>query len=361
MKYIEDIFSEWYRLYIKTNKLCLHNTVDSAVHDFNSLIERDLPLTEKQGNYLLFILKRYSEYDTTNSQWKMNFRVINLEKLIYVKDGLIYLKCPWSVSSEFVSLFPNLARKYDPDIRCRIFSPYHINIFKLLEFVQTHGFDICNTFYKLVGYVETVYNDANDIIPYSTVIDNTVYIVNACIDAQDYFDSRKNGIIEHDLLLAKRMNFLYSLKPRNVIEKISANTTNTFWITDVRDFLKVCSYVDGKVCVVLDHSEITTWISDLIYHINDSSIISINDVGIPGNKYFNTFDFSKNWKDKKIIVTQKVPDKWIFKENIEVSVVATNWIYPCTLNYVKNWMDSLPIVLYCGDIRPTSKREIIQL
>jgi hypothetical protein len=364
MIFIEDLFLSFYNNKVLYNSVILSDRDLSSAIDFAHIIHTNRFLTEKQGKYITYILKRYNNEDLSNAKWKMQFRVLDTEKKIWIENSLIHMKFPYSRA--FIEEFPSLPRKYDAQMHCIIFSPYVVSIFKLLDFVSRHKFIIDTTFYEMISYFESVYNDVEDLIPHSTIIDGTVYLINASTDAQEYFDLRKNNNVNHDLLLAKDMNFLYNLKPTTGIERIAASEENTFWITNYEKFFDLCLHVDGKICIVLDDSKLDEWVTVFLRRLKFTNF-DINDIGIYKKKYNSiqvdgtVVNLTNNYKDKKIIIFHRAPEKWIFEKDIHISIIATNWIYPSPNIYVKEWMVSHPLVCYLGDIKPTSKIYITKL
>jgi hypothetical protein len=65
----------------------------------------------------------------------------------------------------------------------------------------------------------------------------------------------------------------------------------------------------------------------------------------------------------RILIFESKPAKWLFKSDIDVTMLVTNNIFPSTSSMTKDWLRSHPCVIYLGDTRPTETKgqKIVEL
>ncbi len=62
--------------------------------------------------------------------------------------------------------------------------------------------------------------------------------------------------------------------------------------------------------------------------------------------------------ESKISIFLHKPPKWIFKNNIVFSMVATNGLYPQTVGMTRHWISSHSCVIHLGSIKPSHSKDI---
>jgi hypothetical protein len=388
--FVEDTFIKFYDL-VMLDEVPLQAQDLSAASSFYSVILQGKELTQNQANFILKLLAKYrvlmlkSSFDyqhvLDNPQWKTPFRILDLSKKIFVEkesNGSIWVcvKFPYQLKREFDDEFEDkqhLMSSWDPERKLRQLSVYDANLVQLYEFALKHNFEIDDTFMIALAEVEEIWQNQEEVLPFSSVVANWVVLGNSSTETDDWFKSHSSGLIENDLLLAKSMGYHYSSKPRTMIEKIAASDSNSFWIKNNADFLSLCNSITGRVCIVLDRTSNTLdWLTQFITDA-DAAGIDRNEIkvcfrdskeqntGI--NEWIKANGVGGKVETGRILIFEFKPAKWLFKEQESVKLLVSNNLYPSTNQLTKDWVGSHPCVIYLGDIKPSEQRgqKIVEL
>jgi hypothetical protein len=383
--YAEDLFESFYELYHSKNLPCQQQDL-SPMESFYLKIINGEPLTQNQANFLLKILEKYKtiaamaglDYVNTLSvmQWRQPFRVLDLSKKIYVdKDdkGQVWvcLKFPYQLKKEFDSeihggLDHHTISYWDAEKKVRCLSLYNFNLVQLYEFAQKHNFEIDDTFMIALSDVEEIWQNAEQVVPFATVSNKTVFLNNATEDAENFWNTKAVGSYGDNLLLAKSMGYLYQGQPTNTVENIAASTSNSFWIKANKELFSLYNSITGKLVVVLDRTGNTlSWLDHFISDA-DAAGVSRSDIRVCFRESKNSDTGINGWikhhnvggkvEDGKILIFEYKPAKWLFKHTEDVKMLVTNNLYPPTSQITKDWFESHPCVIYLGDIKPSEQR-----
>ena len=93
--------------------------------------------------------------------------------------------------------------QWDADRKIKKILLHTVNLIALNEFALKNNFEIDKSFQDVISEVEEVWNRQAEIEKYSIEIDGQVYLVNANPDTENYWNSNKQGILEHDFILKK--------------------------------------------------------------------------------------------------------------------------------------------------------------
>jgi hypothetical protein len=390
--YAEDLFESFYELCHSENLPCQQQDL-APMDSFYLKILNQEPLTQNQANFLLKLLEKYKtiaamaglDYTTALSsiQWKQPFRVLDLSKKIYVnKDNKgqvwVCLRFPYQLKKEFDAeihggLEHHKTSFWDPDNKVRCLSLYDFNLVQLYEFAQKHNFEIDDTFMIALSDVEEIWQNAEQVLPFATAENDTVFLNNATEDAGIFWNRKAVGSYGDNLLLAKSMGYLYQGQPTNSVETIAASSSNSFWIKTNKELFSLYNSITGKLVVVLDRTGNT--LSWLDHFVRDADAAGVprsdirvcfresknSDTGING--WIKHNDVGGKVDDGKILIFEYKPAKWLFKNVEDVKMLVTNNLYPPTSQITKDWFESHPCVIYLGDIKPSEKRgqQIVEL
>ena len=154
-------------------------------------------------------------------------------------------------------------------------------------------------------------------------------------------------------------------------KKIASSQSNQFWIKDIADFLRLSYTVDGRVAVILDRtSDVNGW----LYTLSET----IDNCGFDRNDFRVCFRANKNddgsfndWvRDNgfggkidgaKFLIFNQKPAKWLFKEEKDVTILASNNLFAGGQTMIRHLLKNHPCVVYVGDIAPTVQEELIEL
>ena len=391
-KYIEDLFIKFYDLSM-IDEWPLQPQDLTAAGSFYSVLIQGKELTQNQANFILKLLAKYQTIALRSSldyrellkdpQWKHPFRILDLSKKIFVEkdsDGSVWVcaKFPYQLKKEFDTEFedqksPVNKTIWDAERKLRKLYIYDANLIQVYEFAQRHNFEIDDTFMIALGEVEEIWQTQEEIVPRSTRLGDTVLLENSSPETFEWWKANYSGNYQIDLLTAKSMGFLYSGKPANVIEKIAASSSNSFWIKTNSDLFQLYKSINGKVAVVLDRTANTLeWLQSFVSDADSAGILRSDikvcfrepkDQNRGLNDWVKANDVGGRVEDGRILIFEFKPAKWLFKEQERVTMLVSNNLYPSTNQITKDWFNTHPLVVYLGDIKPSEQRgqQIVEL
>jgi hypothetical protein len=359
----------------------------TILQSMKQAVEREGALTRKQSILLLKILSRYTalkgltfdlQYIVDNPKWRSDFRKLDQTKSVRVeqdKDGVLWfvLKFPYSLLKAFeervVSDDKRHETKWCPEERVKHLKFYEFNIVSIYEFAKENDFVIDETFIEALHRVEEVWQQQDNIEPYSLVVDGDVRLVNAVDDAVNYFNQHKTRVINQDLFLAKTMGYPYKTdsKPSSVIEKISRESSNQFWLKSNIEFLQLYNSIDGAVAVILDRTteNILEWLKTFVHDAKtlniDTSLFRVcyrepGNSQLPFNQWVKENGLGGPIAGGRLFFFKLKAAKWLINGDVDVKVIATNNIIPTTDLNSKWLLTSHPCVCFISDIEPTNSR-----
>lgn len=385
--YIEDVLKELCRLNAMHNFVAVHSEYKTLM-SFNSIVDQNHQLTQSQGNLLIKLLSKYQdkvkqfnfEYQhlLVDPQWRNEFRILDTTRKIFVRvekdtEILICCKFPYQLKEEFDLEFfsqktSNYMNHWDPDEKIRKIPLDEINIIQLYDWGKRQSFNFEENFLNLLHAVENIWENEEKISPYSEVYENSVVLFNSTSDADNFFSEKSLGILEHDLLLAKSMNFLvkFPKKPKNIIEKICSSKQNIFWLKDIEKFFETAEKIQGKICVLIDRaSERDTWLKNFVKisekfpsERQNMKVCFRDDKETKGNfnQWIKDMGLGGAVGDAKYLIFENKPAKWLFRDKVDVKIIVTNNLYINSNPWVNDWMAGHPCVIYLSDVKPTLKK-----
>ena len=366
----------------------------SAAHSFYDSIMQGKHFTEKQAQYVLKILFKYrkvvsDEIDYGNHmempQWKREFRVIDTSKKVWIeevdKTQRIILRFPFHFKTDFDDFIKEIRynrdseNRWDPERKVRTLSLYGYNLVLLKEFLKVNDFEIDHEFNDVVERVEEIYWDVKEYSKLSKIIEGSVELKNASDSAKVYFRKHKTGKINSDLVLAKSMGHIFGGKNKNINswnKKIASETGNHFWIKDLSDFIKLGYSVDGRIAIILDRTgDVNSWLYTLCDTIDNCGFDRSDfRVCFRANKHadgdhLNTWvreqGFGGKIEGAKFLIFNQKPAKWLFKDEKDVTILASNNLFATGTSMMRNLFKNHPCIVYIGDIEPTIQEPLIEL
>jgi len=390
--FVEDIFLRFYTL-VQSGQVSVQHQDFSPILSFHDKVEDSEELTQNQRNYIVKLLEKYKNlaamtgYDykseLASSTWKSKLRVLDLSKRIYVEEveGKLWvcLRFPFQLKKQFeqeigISELASLKTSFwDHEERVRKLSFYDCNLIQIYEFVQHNNFEIDDSFMIALSAVEEIWQNADDVVPYSELTNLGVQLRNAPTETMEWWNSHYTEGVSTDLLTAKSMGFPLRKNPVNLVEKIASSTENTFWLKTNAELFSLCNSVSGKVCIILDRTSNTLqWLQNFVADADKSGVsrdeikVCFRDnkeskTGI--NDWIKVAGVGGKVEDGKILIFESKPAKWLFKDQVDVKLLVTNNIYPLTNTLTRDWFTSHPCALYLGDIKPSEQRgqKIVEL
>ncbi len=391
--YYEDIFLKFYS-HDQVLDIGIQYQDRSPLESFYFKLSSNQAITQNQANYIIKILEKYKKLssmtgfdytsDLVNAQWKMDFRVLDLSKKLFVEkreDGKleICLKFPYQLKQEFdkeidVNLpGSNRVSHWDHENRVRRLNFYDFNLITIYEFAVKHSFEIDESFICALADTEEIWQNEEKIRP-SCYIDNDFVILKNCSEyTKEWISDKIQGRVNDDLLLAKSMGFLYEGPTDTLVQKIAASPYNTFWIRSNEELFKIYNSIDGTMAVILDRtSDTLSWLKSFVKSAEDSGI-SRDDIRVCFRENKDSKTGINEWiklagvggkvEGGKIFIFEHKPAKWLFKESHDVKLIVTNSLYPHTSQVTKDWLESHSCVIYLGDIKPSEQRgkKIVEL
>jgi hypothetical protein len=391
--YIEDIFVEFYsHLLFLTVSI---DTLDVApIENFYQLCQDDRALTEKQANFIIRLLKKYkskvctANFDYTHQledpKFKNSFRVVDNIRKVYItqEDNGIPFLClqfPYSFKDTFhkeiESFYQGYIFEWDKKRYVNKTELFKINFLQIYSFVTKHDFVIDESFQKLASDLEHALENQENIIPYSVIEQGSINLKVASESILEKFSQSELSDINNQMFLAKTMGYPLRLseKPKNLIEKISSTSTNTFWLKEISDIFEIYKILKIKIAVIIDRAQDNiSWLTEFIEKSEISGIprekIKVcfrdsknNDTGI--NQWIRDNSVGGKIEGGDILIFQHTPPKWLFKEENYVKMLVTTMITPATSQTTSDWLEIHPCVIYLSGIRPTlkGKKQIVEL
>ena len=390
-EFAEDLFVEFYRL-VAQQAITIQGQDFSPISSFHEKLINNGELTKNQANFLIKLLEKYKtvaalagldyKEQLVDLKWKKSFRILDLSKKIYVElreNKLeICLRFPYQLKKEFEDEIESretlLAHSFwDPADKVRRLDFYHYNLIALYEFACKHNFEIDDTFMNVLSDVEEIWQNSEYAAPRSEVSIYGVDLKNAGESAQQWWEDHRTNDPYKDLLLAKRMGFLYQEKPLSMVEKIAASQENSFWIKSNQEFFELVKSFSGRTCVLLDRSSATLpWLQNFVTDAEKSGV-SREEIKVCFRDSKESSTGLNDWikiagvggkvETGRILIFESKPAKWLFKDSNDVTLVVTNNIFPPTNTMARDWFMCHPCVIYLGDTRPTETKgqKIVEL
>jgi deoxyxylulose-5-phosphate synthase len=97
---------------------------------------------------------------------------------------------------------------------------FDTNKFSLLVFNEVPN-SLDESFLELVDIVSEIWNQQDNIIPYSEIVNNEIKLINTTEDSLEFFQTHKSNQLHKDLFLAKSMGYpVRFTRPTNAIGAI---------------------------------------------------------------------------------------------------------------------------------------------
>lgn len=366
----------------------------SAAHSFYDSINQGKQFTEKQAQYVLKLLFKYrkavaDEIDYRDHmempQWKQPFRVVDMSKKAWIeeidKKHMLVFKFPFQFKTDFDDFIKEIRydmdneNRWDTERKVRTLSLYGYNLVLLKDFLKVNDFEVDHEFNDVVERVEEIYWDEKEYNKLSKITEGSVELKNASDSAKVYFRKHKTGNINSDLVLAKSMGHIFcgkSKKCNSWNKKIASETGNQFWIKDLADFIKLGYSVDGRIAVILDRTgDVNSWLytlSDTIdncgFNRNDFRVCfraNKHEDGGSFNEWVREQGFGGKIDGAKFLIFNQKPAKWLFKDEKDVTILASNSLFAVGTSMMRNLFKNHPCVVYIGDIAPTIQEPLIEL
>ncbi len=387
MKSVEDVFLEFAHA-VDFGQIPVQHQDISAINSFQNSLLLQKQLTKAQSQFILKILHKYKtlakfhgidlQGTIDNPIWKNPFRIIDQAKRIYVEEtdlGIIeiFLKFPYAYKEVFEKEFLNAVSVWDPTKSARKIKLVDANIVALNEFAVKHNLEIDESFQRLYDNVEEIWNQEEDFVPFSKIVNDTVELINADESAKIYFDRHKTGNLNRDLFLAKSMNFCLKLEEKNlsVIEKIASSKDNYFYTSDILKTLNLYKELDRpKLALIVDRA---SNVEEFVKHFVDQSDVAgidRKDIKVcfrlsaeeDENKKFNNWIKDNNLNgpvaEGKIFIFSHKPAKWLFATDNEIKIIVTNSLFSSTNQITVSWVNAHPCVIFVGETTPTIKNRM---
>jgi len=381
---IEELFVEFYDI-VQRRGHQLQYFDQNASYSFYINILSDKALTKNQGTYIVKILKKYKSLLESEGHdvvgllnslpWKRDFRIIDNAKKASIEfddDGIpwICLQFPFALKSVFDSEFADHSNTFwDHDKKIRKLALYQTNFLKVESFVEKNDFELDNSFLDYKDQIDDIWQNQEDYAPYCEIVDNAVMLRNQTVEASEYWENNKVGVVAKDLLLAREMGyFLKKNRLETAVEKIAASNKNLFWTKGIKDFFEIYKSTDSKVCLILDRS--SDYFSWMKFFINfaDNQGISRKEIKVcfredgKANSQVNQWikDNSVGGKisDGKIFIFLNSPAKWLYKDLDSFKIIATNGLFPFTSKTLQCLLNHHPCVINVSESKPSKQREI---
>jgi hypothetical protein len=153
--------------------------------------------------------------------------------------------------------------------------------------------------------------------------------------------------------------------PTTVLEKIVTEKSNTFWLEETSDLLKIYKELECKICVIIDRTDVKqVWIKEFV---SDAAALGItaskikvcfrenSDQDQGFNSWVKESGHGGKVDEGDIFLFDHKPAKWLFKNPNLITIVVTTSKFPPTASLTRDWIESHPCAIYLSDIKPTVK------
>jgi hypothetical protein len=294
------------------------------------------------------------------------------EKFLEIKDREILVRFPLFLKESFDRSI-TIRGWWDRDNRIRKIPIDQAEILKLYDFGQSNNFKISEDFEKVKNQVKEIYDHKKSFEPHSEIKDGEILLINANTTAHQWWMENRTKNIINDLLLVKSMGFLLDQFPNNIEQTIAALDNTQFWIKDINQFIDLIKYTTGIICLIIDRfGESSEWLKTFVECAKNRGIPS-SDIKVcfredqeqnSGlNQWIHDQDLGGPVSEGRLLIFNHKPAKWLFKNEIDVSIIASNSLYPSVDQITKEWIKHHPCVIYLGEIKPSSDlgQKIVEL
>jgi hypothetical protein len=385
IEYVEDALNELLKLFVWDDNI-LDWKDYTILASLSSAVSRNGALTRKQAQLLLKILTKYQHLKNltfdlteivTDPKWRSDFRKLDMSRSVLIEcdeNGTPWyiMKFPYALIKEFEEKLVNDDNKQDmkwcPETKVRKLKFYEFNIVSIDQFVREHNFVIDDSFLDALYQVEEIWQQQENIKPYSVIKNGTVELVNGVSDAESFFQTHRTQNIEQDLFLAKSMGFTAQLNraPVTIVEKIAQESASHFWLKSNREFLQLYKAVGGPAAIILDRNteDIIDWLDKFVKDAKELDIDTQDfkfchrenkDSRIPLNDWIKENGLGGSIKNGKLFIFKQKPAKWLFVDNIDIKLIGTNSYTPINELSTMWWTQSHSCVCYISDIKPTPR------
>lgn len=384
IRYVEDVFIEFAHA-VDMRQISVQPQDIPAINSFQNVILSSKPLTRAQSAFVLKILTKYrigskmagiDYHDSVdNPTWRYPFRVIDHSRSVLVdhdSDGnlRILMKFPYQIKEAFEKEFINLKSIWDSTLMSRVIKLKDANVIAIREFCEKYEFVLDQTFIDLCDSVEEIWNQEENFLPYSEVKNNAITLVNACEDAENYFNDNKTDSLEENMFLAKSMNFCLKMEEKNptLIQKIASTQDNYFYTKDLSNVFEILkSLPTAKVAVLVDRtSETLNFVKDFVkiaeianFPKNDIRVCfrltAEEDKDLKFNQWIKENQINGPVNSGKIYIFRHKPAKWLFAGEENVKIIVTNGLFTNTNISISHWIDSHPCVIFVGEQKPAMR------
>jgi hypothetical protein len=394
--YIEDIFLNFAHA-VDMRNIAVQPQDIPAITSFQNAILESRPFTRAQSSFVLRILQKYKtgakmwgiDYSDAldDPQWKTSFRVLDNSRKVSMDADMenltILMKFPYALKDAFEKTFPGVKSQWDADALVRKIKLSDINIIALQEFCNNHSFAVDDIFTYVCNNIEEIWNQEDEFVPYAIAVNNEINLVNACPDAQEYFNQHKTSVLEQDMFLAKSMNFILKTEKKelSLMEKITTSTDNYFYTADVDNAFKLINMLPDpqNVAVIVDRtSDKFDFIKQFVAAAEKTNfpkkdirvcfrLTAEEDRDIHFNQWIKDNELNGPINNGKVFIFSHKPAKWLFTNKQEVKIIITNSLFTNTNVGTNDWMRSHPCVLYVGATKPalrglsTKEKKIVNL
>lgn len=383
--FIDDVFLKFFN-FVQNKLIVLDVQELHAAQSFYRLLIDDRQLTERQAMYAIKILKKYQTQSADagfdfselieSLAWKNPFRILDESKKIYVNSvgtqPRIVLKFPFSLKKTYEETFSRrpsfyLEHNWDGEEKLIYVSPYEINLTLLNDFVITHEFEIDESFRELIATFEEIANQEIEIVPHARLENNKLVLKNCTDSVVQYFEQHSADNLDHNLMLIKQMNIkLMDTILNNPLAKICNYKHNQFKTSNYDTVFDVIKRVPDKVCVfVSDDDTYDTWIKNFVYRANlqnihnDEIVVCFREKHKESgfNKYLKEAGLGGKVDSGRIYIMKGKPPTWLFTNEIKVSIIVSNSLFPVPHRLAQSLFNSHPCAIVISDLTPTSYRE----
>lgn len=382
-RYIEDFYIDAYdKIYLE-----IDSADQQSTQNFYGLLIGSRALTEKQGFFLVKLLKKYRKLIRSrgldsdlidNPVWKNEFRILDPTKHISLKENenamYLCLKHPYAFKEKFEKEVLNSSRLnesiWNEDLKERFYPLHNCNLILTRDFAEKYQFTMSDDFLDAVATAEEILNDQESYEPSCEIVDSAVILKNSDESAEDFFQKNKINDIEKDLFLAKKLGYRLSndFYRKDSLYKIASTSSNFFHSEKIETIFEIHKKIGGKLVVLVDDEKIKLkkFIDSTFSHGYSSNDVKVgfresnnSDISAGFNTWVKENGLGGDMKSASILIFKTKPPKWLMKDELDVNIILINGALTPSSEITQRWIENHHCVIFLDDIPPSTKRENI--
>lgn len=377
--YIEDLIGFIRHTHCQNLNSGMSPRDKSVLFSMGKQITNSLSLTERQAELALKIFKNNAERYSSipgflnlidNPKYKTPFRVVDTTKTIHIieHEGRQYIAVKFPFDHKIAKALSDV-KSIRRNNNANLFRLSEDNIIKIIDNLRYFDFECDEQISKWYEELKEIDKNLENYIPFVTLIDDQLKIINSNQNAETYFEENQTKEFIPDLFLARRMGLKFSksiiqkiveTKIDDILKSMLLTVDNRFLLSseDVTAVGKIADTITSSqsypALVIIPDDASSDAVIDLWYESFSKKMIKNSEMCVlfrsDSNRNFNQKikDLRLNNKvdheTKIVFVSYKIP-KILYKIGFYPKIVVSSSMYYAHYS-VQKIIDSHPMIMY---------------